>query len=89
VTVFPGPADTPMLTSNRVGAELGFDPEPASAVAAGIVEGIEKGKIEVMRGGEVRMKMVALNRQDPAAVDEKFMSLKPALEAAVRDHKAL
>jgi hypothetical protein len=33
--------------------------------------------------------MMALNRSDPAAVDERFLGLKPALEAAVNDHSAL
>jgi hypothetical protein len=33
--------------------------------------------------------MTALNRDDPAAVDEHFLSLKPALEDAVKDHSAL
>jgi hypothetical protein len=33
--------------------------------------------------------MIALNRADPSAVDERFAGLKPALEDAVRDHSAL
>ena len=41
------------------------------------------------RGGEARAKMIALNRNDPAVVDQRFLDLKPALLEAVRDHKAL
>jgi hypothetical protein len=44
---------------------------------------------EVIRGGEARAQMIALNRDNPAAVDERFLGLKPALEDAVKDHSAL
>jgi hypothetical protein len=30
-----------------------------------------------------------VNRTDPAAMDARFLGLKPSLEAAVRDHSAL
>jgi hypothetical protein len=43
----------------------------------------------VVRTNEARAQMVALNRQDPAAVDARLAELKPALEEAVRDHAAL
>lgn len=89
LTAYPGATDTPMMKSNRAGPELGFTREPASAVAAAIVEGIEADAFEVIRGGEVRAQMIALNRDNPAAVDERFLALKPALEEAVKDHSAL
>ncbi|MFC7396902.1 SDR family NAD(P)-dependent oxidoreductase [Chelatococcus sp. GCM10030263] len=89
MTAYPGGTDTPMMKSNRAGPELGFSREPASAVAQAIIEGIEANAFEVIRGGEARAKMIALNRDDPAAVDERFLSLKPALEDAVKDHAAL
>ena len=89
LTVYPGATDTPMMRSNRAGPELGFSREPAAAVAAAIVEGIETNAFEVIRGGEARAQMIALNRTDPAAVDARFLGLKPALEAAVKDHSAL
>jgi short-subunit dehydrogenase len=89
LTAYPGGTDTPMMKSNRAGAELGFSREPASAVAAAILEGIEVNAFEVIRGGEARSQMIALNRDDPAVIDERFLSLKPALEDAVKDHSAL
>lgn len=89
LTAYPGGTDTPMMKSNRAGPELGFSREPASDVAAAIVEGIETGAFEVIRGGETRAKMIALNRDDPQAVDERFLGLKSALEEAVKDHSAL
>jgi short-subunit dehydrogenase len=89
LTVYPAGTDTPMMKSNRAGPELGFAREPASAVADAIVEGVIANAFEVTRGGEARAQMVALNRDNPAAVDERFLVLKPALEDAVRDHSAL
>lgn len=89
LTAYPGGTDTPMMKSNRAGPELGFSREPASAVAAAIVDGIEAEAFEVIRGGETRAQMIALNRDNPAAVDERFLGLKPALEQAVKDHSAL
>lgn len=89
LTAYPGATDTPMMQSNRAGPELGFSREPASAVAEAIVDGIETNAFEVIRGGEVRAQMIALNRNDPAAVDARFLTLKSALEAAVKDHSAL
>ncbi|HEY1926224.1 MAG TPA: SDR family NAD(P)-dependent oxidoreductase [Caulobacteraceae bacterium] len=89
LTAYPRGTDTPMMKSNRAGPELGFGREPASDVADAIVEGIEAGAFEVTRGGEAQAKMVAMNRDNPQAIDERFLGLKPALEAAVRDHVAL
>ena len=58
-------------------------------VAAAIVEGIEISAFEVIRGGEAGVQMIALNRDNLAAVDEQFLGLKPALDDAVKDHSAL
>lgn len=89
LTAYPSGTDTPMMKSNRAGPELGFSRERAADVGAAIVDGIETGAFEVIRGGETRAKMIALNRDDPQAVDELFLGLKPALEEAVKDHSAL
>lgn len=89
MTAYPAATDTPMMKSSRAGPELGFNLEPVSAVIDAIVAGIEADAFDVIRGGEARAKMIALNRDDPAAVDKRFLDLKPALLEAVRDHKAL
>jgi uncharacterized oxidoreductase len=89
LTAYPGGTETPMMKSNRAGPELGFGREPATDVAAAIVEGIEAGVFEVTRGGDARAQMIALNRENPAAVDARFLGLKSALEEAVKDHSAL
>jgi uncharacterized oxidoreductase len=89
LTVYPGGTDTPMMKTNRAGPELGFGREPASAVADATVEGIETDEFEVIRGGETRAQMIALNRNNPSAIDERMLAMKPALEEAVKDHSAL
>lgn len=89
LTAYPGATDTPMMQSNHAGPELGFSQEPAADVADAMVAGIETDAFEVIRGGEARTQMIALNRDHPAAVDERFLGLKPALENAVKDHSAL
>src|SRR3546814_398228 len=89
LTAFPGGTDTPMMKSNRAGPELGFSRKPASAVADAIARGIEIEAFEVIPGGEARAQMIALNRENPAAVDDRLLDLKPALEEAVKDHSAL
>ena len=89
LTVYPGGTDTPMMKSNRAGPALGFGREPASAVANAIIAGIETDAFEVTRGGAERDKMIALNREDPEAIDQRFLVIKSALAEAVRDHSAL
>ncbi|ALG74679.1 oxidoreductase [Azospirillum thiophilum] len=89
LTVYPGATDTPMMASNNAGPELGFTRESAEAVATALVAGIEAEGLEVIRGGETRAAMIALNRDDPLAVDARFLDLKARLEEAVKEHAAL
>jgi uncharacterized oxidoreductase len=50
---------------------------------------IVEGSLEVVRGGEDRQKMIKVNREDPGTLDQRFATLKPRPEAAVREHSAL
>jgi uncharacterized oxidoreductase len=89
MTVYPGATATRMMSTSRADASLGFALQPVEEVVASIIEGMEADAFEVVRGGETRRAMLAQNRDDPAAVDARFLELKPRLEAAVRDHNAL
>lgn len=89
ITVFPGATDAPMMATNDAGADMGFAKQPVADVVASIIEGMETGAFEVMRGGEARRAMLAQNRDDPAAIDARFLAMKPQFEAAVRNHSAL
>ena len=88
LTVYPVATDTRMMESSKAGADLGFGREAVGDVAAAIVEGIKSNAIDVIRGGEARAKAIALNRDDPLALDAHFLRIKPALEEATRDHRS-
>jgi short-subunit dehydrogenase len=89
LTIYPGATETPMMATNRAGPDLGFAREAPEAVADALVAGLEKGDSEVIRGGEVRLAMITANRERPSEVDERFRNLKPRLEEAVAEHRAL
>ena len=89
LTVYPAATDTPMMESSKAGPDLGVVREPAAAVADAIVDGINSDAFEVIRGGEPRAKMIATNRENPAAIDERYLGLKGAFAEAVRNHSAL
>jgi len=89
LTLYPGATDTPIMQSSKAGPELGFTREAPEGVANALIEGIEVDSFEVIRGGEARAKMIATNRDDPAAIDERFLTMKSALEEAVSGHSAL
>jgi uncharacterized oxidoreductase len=89
INVFPGATDTPMMQSNRAGAELGFVRESPADVASAIVNALKEGKRQVIRGGEARLALIAANRDDPEAVDERFHCMAAALEAAVSEHRSI
>lgn len=89
MTVYPGATDTPMMESTEAGPELGFEYEPAEAVADALVEGLETKKIEVIRGGEARSAMIAANREHPQEVDAQLAQMKEALERATTNHRSI
>jgi NAD(P)-dependent dehydrogenase (short-subunit alcohol dehydrogenase family) len=79
LTVYLGGTDTPMMKSNRAGPDLGFGRESATFVGDSIVEGMEADAFEVIRCGESRANMIALNHNDPAAIDDRFLKVKSTL----------
>jgi uncharacterized oxidoreductase len=89
LTVFPGATSTPMMETSKAGAEHGFDYESPDDVAAATLAGIADGSLTVVRGGETRTQMIALNRTDPGAVDELLNGRKAELEQAVAGHSSL
>jgi uncharacterized oxidoreductase len=78
-----------MMETSKAGAEHGFDYESPDDVAAATLAGIADGSLTVVRGGETRTQMIALNRTDPGAVDELLNGRKAELEQAVAGHSSL
>ena len=89
LAVFPGATDTPMMDSSEAGPEQGFDYESPEDVALATIEGIVDGRLNVVRGGTSRDQMIALNREDPAAVDRMLAERKDDLEKAVANHSSI
>lgn len=89
LNVYPGATSTPMMASSRAGSEHGFDYESPEDVAAATIAGIGDGSLTVVRGGQTRSQMIALNQDDPAAVDEMLAGRKAELEKAVASHSSL
>ncbi|GAB3662955.1 glucose 1-dehydrogenase [Nocardioides korecus] len=89
LNVYPGATSTPMMESSKAGAAEGFEYESPEAVAEATVEAILDGSLTVLRGGQRRRDMIALNREDPAAVDRMLAERKPLLEKAVEEHSSI
>jgi uncharacterized oxidoreductase len=86
LTVYPTATETPMMATSRMSPD---GRESATDVAREIAEAIVEGRRDVIRGGEERVRMIALNRTDPIKVDAALEPMKDGMEAATRDHKAL
>jgi uncharacterized oxidoreductase len=89
LTVYPGATETPMMASHRGTPELGFRRETPEAVAQALADGLAHDALEVVRGGEVRLAMIAANRERPLELDQRFAVTKADLERAVSDHRRM
>ncbi len=89
LNVYPGATSTPMMESSRATAEHGFDYVRPEEVAVAVVAGMFDDRLTVVRDGEVRSPMIALDREDPAAVDAALAERKAELERAVVNHSTL
>lgn len=89
LTVYPGATRTAMMDSSKAGPEHGFDYESPDAVAQAVTAAMIEGRISVIRGGETRAQMIAMNRDDPESVDRMLAGRKDGLEEAVAGHSSL
>jgi len=89
LTVYPGATSTPMMESSNAGAAEGFEYESPEAVADATISAMLDGSLTVVRGGQQRRDMIAMNRQDPASVDQLLAERKSLLEKAVETHSSL
>jgi len=78
-----------VYAATKAGSEHGFDYESPDAVAQAVLKAMIDGRLSVVRGGETRSRMIAMNRDDPTAVDRMLAERKDALEEAVADHSSL
>lgn len=89
MNIYPGATETPMMDTNEAGPELGFSYESAESVARALVEGVEAGELNVVRGAEDRTGMAESAREDSRQTDEQISAIKDDLEAAVAEHRSI
>lgn len=89
MAVYPNATRTPMMDTTTAGPELGFDYEPAEAVADAIVAGLREDAVEVVRDADRRATMLEANRKRPKEVDARIARKKHLLEAAVANHRSM
>lgn len=83
MSVFPVATDTPMMVTAGGGAD---SPE---AVAEALVAGLQNDAIEVLRGGQEFADLVALNRRDPRAADQRVEGRKAAMRERASGHRSM
>ncbi|GAA3056363.1 glucose 1-dehydrogenase [Pseudonocardia yunnanensis] len=88
-TVYPGPADTPMMATTRAGAGLGYALRPADQLAAEMVAGLEERRIDINTQLPERRAMEELNARDPLAIDAALAPKLAELRAAVSTHRSI
>ncbi|MGW5360837.1 SDR family NAD(P)-dependent oxidoreductase [Actinopolymorpha pittospori] len=88
-TVYPGPVDTPMMTTTQAGADLGYGLRPVGEVVAEIAAGIEARQIDINTQLPERRAMEDLNARDPLAVDAALAPKLAELRAAVSSHRSI
>lgn len=85
LNVFPVATDTSMMKTARVITPM----ETPDAVAEAIVEAILTRQRQVIRGDAQRQTMIALDRDNPEALDEMVRERKQGMEVATKAHRSL
>jgi short-subunit dehydrogenase len=88
-TVFPGPVDTPMMSTTQAGSDLGYGLRLVDDVVAEIVAGLEGRQIAINTQLPERRAMEELNARDPLAVDAALAPKLAELRAAVSRHRSI
>ncbi|GAA1233020.1 SDR family NAD(P)-dependent oxidoreductase [Pseudonocardia alaniniphila] len=88
-TVYPGPADTPMMATTRAGADLGYRLRPVDQLVAEMIAGLEERGININTQLPERRAMEELNARDPLAVDASLAPKLAQLRAAVSTHRSI
>ena len=78
-----------VATVHEAGPELGFKYESAEEVARALVEGLEAGEANVVRGAESRSQVAETSSENPQEMDEQIASMKGDLEQAVQSHRSI
>ena len=84
MTIYPTATDTPMMKNAKVG-EMD-DPDD---VAGRSIEGLTKGEIDVIFGGEKRVEDIQTDFLEPLVMDQKIAGQFEALRERTTNHRAM
>lgn len=85
ITIYPTATDTPMMENAKMEKEMD-DPK---MVARRSIEGLEKGELNVIFGGEERLNDIETNFNNPKKIDEKAAERFEDLQERTEKHRAM
>jgi len=85
MTIYPTATETPMMDNAKVGGQMD-DPD---MVAERSIEGLENGELNVIFGGEQRLKDIEINFYDPKKIDAKAKERYESLRLRTENHRAM
>lgn len=89
LTVDPSGVDTPMMSTSDLGKAMGSELRPASFVGTGVVKAIRDGERTLSLCEGATLRMLALDRSNPAELDKHVAQMRGGLAQATRNHRAL
>jgi short-subunit dehydrogenase len=84
MTIYPTATDTDMMKTAKVGRM-----DSPEMVAEKSLDGLEAGEINVIFGGEQRLKDIEENFLDPTSMDKKAVSRYAELKERTANHRAM
>ncbi|NMM47382.1 SDR family NAD(P)-dependent oxidoreductase [Marinigracilibium pacificum] len=85
MTVYPTATDTPMMKNAEMDRKMD-DPDMVAKVS---IDGIVKKELNVVFGGEQRLKDIKTNFEDPLKIDEKAKQNFEVLKKRTSKHRAM
>lgn len=85
MTVYPTTTDTPMMKNAVVGKKMDSPEE----VAFRTIEGLIDGELNVIFGGEQRIKDIHTNFHEPEKIDQKSKENFEAMRVRTENHRAM
>lgn len=85
MTIYPTSTATPMMDNAKVEGEM----DSPEMVAEKSIDGLEKGELNVIFGGQQRLDDIQTNFHDPKKIDEKAKERYESLRKRTEEHRAM
>ena len=85
MTIYPTATDTPMMTN----ANMPYQMDDPNMVARISLDGLENGEINVIFGGEQRLRDIETNFKHPKEIDRKAEERYDELKKRTSEHRAM